>query len=125
MISNLPLFGSHSVLFVTSVNGIIYQWNKEPNMKILIQNMHLDLPTVNPLDSNTASYDIISGEERPSFNTLAAIFWSFLSSCMPCDTATFDYSENYCCFVTSPFTKVYRQYTVSHITLWHPYGKKN
>ena len=49
---------------IITTNGIVYQWNKEPNKEILIQNtpiQHLKLSksykkTVNPLHNNTTSY---------------------------------------------------------------------
>ena len=49
---------------ITTANGIVYRWNKEPKKEILIQNtpiQHLKLPksykkTVNPLHNNTTSY---------------------------------------------------------------------
>ena len=47
---------------IITANGIVYQWNKEPNKEILVQNTSvqhlnlLNLTTVNPLHSNTTSY---------------------------------------------------------------------
>ena len=45
---------------IITTNGIVYQWNKEPNKEILIQNtpvQHLNLLNlVNPLHSITTSY---------------------------------------------------------------------
>ena len=64
----ITLLRSHSAsLFrdiIITANGIVYQWNKEPNKEILIQNtpiQHLKLAksykkTVNPLHNNTTSY---------------------------------------------------------------------
>ena len=49
---------------IITATGIVYQWNKEPNKEILIQNtpiQHLKLAksykkTVNPLHNNPTSY---------------------------------------------------------------------
>ena len=56
---------------ITTSNGIVYQWNKQPNMEILIQNKPTTVPaksykkTVNPLHRTTTSYDTIVQQTEP------------------------------------------------------------